>query len=184
MKRPAILGLAMAIVALFPSSSRAQDASTQTSSPSTTATAARSASVPTGASASQPSQKVWTNEDMSELRSSSEISSIGRNGARNQRQAGRAAPASHGNGTWYREQITKLKTQLASLDAQIGQLRAAINGAPTGDTKTSTRPALVKGGTWQEELAKAQAKRDDVSAQIDALRDDARHNGVAANTLP
>ncbi len=180
----AIIGLATCAIAVtLGLPSYAQDTPAQNSAPIPDASA-QSSPASTEAAASQPSKKVWTNEDLTELHSSSEISSIGRTGVRNDRQTGQTTAGPRRSAAWYRNQITRLKTQLAALDTQIAQLQTTINGTPTGDAKISTRPTGVKGGTWQAELVKAQAKRDDVAGQIDALRDEARHDGVAPNTLP
>jgi len=42
----------------------------------------------------------------------------------------------------------------------------------------------VKGGDWRLELDQLQKKRDGIAAQIDALIDQARRNGVPPNQLP
>ena len=85
---------------------------------------------------------------------------------------------------WYHDQIAKLQAKLPPLDAQIAQLQAAINGEPTGDAKSSTRPKGVKSGDWREELADARQKRDAIAGKIAALQDEARHVGIPANALP
>jgi hypothetical protein len=85
---------------------------------------------------------------------------------------------------WYRDQIARLQAKLPPLDAQIAELQAAIDGKPTGDAVKSTRPRGVKADSWPNELVALQKKRDDTAAQIAALQDEARHNGVAPNTLP
>lgn len=88
------------------------------------------------------------------------------------------------NAKWYRDQIVKLQAQLPPLHSQIEQLREAIDGKAMGDGKTSSRPWSVKGDSWAREEAELQNKRDGIAAHINALRDQARHNGVPPNTLP
>jgi cell division protein FtsB len=42
----------------------------------------------------------------------------------------------------------------------------------------------VKADDWSVEMQQLQAKRDGIEEQINSLRDQARHHGVAPNTLP
>ena len=129
-------------------------------------------------------KKVWTNDDVSDLRDSSQISTVGQATAKSGKTGQAAASSKNKDSNWYRSQITKLQGQLPPLDAQIAQLRATINGTAQGDTKSSSRPTGVKGGDWQTELGELQTKRDGIVAQIAALEDEARHNGIPPNALP
>jgi len=131
------------------------------------------------------SKKIWTNEDVPDLRSDSPISTVG------DRNGGQANSGLRANGTagkkdanWYRDQILKLQNQLPALNNKIAQLQAGIDGKFTGDAKTSTRPEYANGGDWRTQLAQLQKKRDDIESKIDGLRDQARHAGVPPNTLP
>jgi hypothetical protein len=147
---------------------------------------------PSSSSATTPSQaplaaskKVWTNDNVTELRANSEISTVGGTPAspgKADRKTG-AGSKSH-DAKWYRDQIVKLEAKLPPLDSQIEQLREALDGKAMGDGKTSSRPRAVKGDSWSREEAELQNKRDGIAAHIDALRDQARHSGVAPNTLP
>jgi hypothetical protein len=147
---------------------------------------------PSSSPATTPSQappatsnSVWTNDNVTELRENSEISTVGRTAA-NPREAGRKTVAGWNahDATWYRNEIAKLEAKLPPLDTQIEQLREAIDGKAMGDRKTSSRPWSVKGDSWAREEAELQNKRDGIAARIDALRDQARHSGVAPNALP
>jgi len=147
---------------------------------------------PPSSSATTPSQapaatsrKVWTNDNVTELRENSEISTVGRPAASPAEAGAKTVAASKAhNAKWYRDQIVKLQAQLPPLDSQIEQLREAIDGKAMGDGKTSSRPWSVKGDSWAREEAELQNKRDAIAAHIGALRDQARHNGVPPNTLP
>lgn len=150
------------------------------------------ADAPSSSSAIPPSQappatpkKVWTNDNVNELRANSEISTVGGTSASRGMADRRTGAGSRGHDAkWYRDQIVKLQAKLPPLDSQIEQLREALDGKAMGDGKTSSRPWAAKGDSWAREEAELQSKRDDIAAHIDALRDQARHNGVAPNTLP
>ncbi len=143
------------------------------------------ASAPSAANSSaQPaSKKVWTNDDVTGLRSSSAISTVGASAAKSAK-SGAGTPAAAGNAKWYANQITSLQAKLPPLDAQIAELQGAIAGKPTGDGKTSSRPSGVKIDSWSGELMRLQQKRDAVQQQIDALREQARRHGVPNSALP
>ncbi len=147
---------------------------------------------PSSSAAATPSQappatpkKVWTNDNVTELRDNSQISTVGGTSVTPGRAGGKTVAGSNArNAQWYRDQIVKLEAKLPTLDSRIEQLREAIDGKAMGDGKTSSRPWSVKGDSWAREEAELQSKRDAIAAHIDALRDQARHNGVPPNTLP
>lgn len=133
-----------------------------------------------------PAKKVWTNEDMGDLRSGSSISTF-QNKSANQNGAARkpVPPVKNGNANWYRAQITKLQGQIPPLDAKIAQLQSAIAGHSVNDPKTSSRPyGGVKPGDWQMQMNQYQQNRDALLAKISVLQDQARHAGVPDNDIP
>ncbi len=138
----------------------------------------------TPAPAQPATKKVWTNDDVTDLRENSTVSTVGGSGAKQKTPSSRSAATGGRDANSYKAQIAKLEAQLPPLDAKIAELQAAIDGKFTGDSKTSTRTYGVKGGDWRVELAQLQQKRDGIAAQISALRDQARHAGVPANELP
>jgi hypothetical protein len=152
----------------------------QTTPPAGAGTPSSEASTPGPQSA--PTKKVWTNDDVGDLRDHSEISSVGPAATKRGKQGG---PSPKGkDAKWYHDQIAKLDAQIPRIEAQIAELRSAIDGTPTGDSKTSTRTYGVKGGDWRTEMADLEAKRDDIEARVSALQDEARHQGIAAEALP
>lgn len=142
------------------------------------------ASAPSAANSSaQPAKKVWTNDDVTGLRSSSAISTVGTSGAKSAKP-GAGTPAAAGNAKPYANQIIRLEAELPPLDAKIAELQDALAGKPTGDGKTSSRPSGVKIDSWSDELTRLQQKRDAVQQQIDGLREQARRHGVPNSALP
>jgi TolA-binding protein len=152
----------------------------QSSGQSSSAVAAASSPAPTPA---QPAaKKVWTNEDVGGLRENAPISTVGSTDAK---PNGRPAPgAKNKNAKPFQAQIARLEAQIPPLDSQIAELQAAIDGKPTGDEKTSQRPRSVKADDWNVEMQDLKQKRDEIQDQIAALKDEARHQGIAPNTLP
>jgi len=130
-----------------------------------------------------PAKKVWTNDDVSDLRDQSVISSFGTSKAKSSASSQR--PTSKGkDAKWYRDQITKLQGKVPPLDDQIAELQATIEGKPTGNGKESARPRGVKADSWQAEMNGLQKQRGAILSQISALYDDARHNGIPSGDLP
>lgn len=130
------------------------------------------------------SKKVWTNEDVAGLRDNTTISTF--SSAKTKAAATATRPVKTGarNAAWYRDQIARLQAQVPPLNDQIAALQAALDGKPTGDEKTSTRPYGVKIDSWTEQRDELTKKRDGILTQIDSLRDEARHNGIAETALP
>jgi len=126
-------------------------------------------------------QKVWTNEDVQDLRDHSAISTVGKP------QPPKPNPAEtpnrntpRGNAAWYREQILKLRAKLPPLNDSIQQLQDALSGKTVDSVR---RYWGVRPDDWRDQLARLQKQRDDIQAKIAALQDEARHNGVPASAL-
>jgi hypothetical protein len=60
-------------------------------------------------------------------------------------------------------------------------LQATLNGTAVNSTRHYSGTKI---DDWHEELLQLQKQRDDVSAKIGALQDEARRNGVPANQIP
>lgn len=186
--RPVVCLAVLLCAAIFATAGHAQENSSTSSTPAQPTGASGQAAQPSSSQTPAPTapaaKKVWTNDDVTDLRDNSEISSFGGSNAKPARAAGQGATSRHGDPNSYRDQIAKLEAQLPPLDHQIAQLQAAIDGTPTGDSQTSTRPFGVHGGDWRTQLAQLQTKRAGIAAHISALQDQARHSGVTPNTLP
>jgi len=131
-----------------------------------------------------PAKKVWSNEDMKGLDPHAGVSTVGKDDKPAKPGEKPAANGQTHSAEYYKNKITKLQSQIPPLDAQIAELQSAIDGKPTGDAIKSTRPAGVKFDNWTNELADLQAKRADLLAQITALQDEARHDGIPAKDIP
>jgi hypothetical protein len=129
-------------------------------------------------------KKIWTNDDVGDLRDHSVISTFSTASNKTAKPGDKSGSSRSRDAKWYYDQIAKLEAQIPPLDSQIADLQAALDGIPTGDSKTSKRPNGVKGGDWRMEIADLQARRDDVVARISALQDEARHRGIPPEALP
>lgn len=134
-----------------------------------------SSSAPAAASAAQPAKKVWTNDDLGDLRGEP-LSTVG---VKNQKPA-KATPKNKATND-YQSKIAKLQEQLPPIDSQIADLQAAMSGQTVS---TPRKYNGVKPDDWQAELTDLQKKRADIQSQIDALEDQARHSGAPTNTVP
>jgi len=176
MHRPLLCLGMLGLTVSFARTVCAQDNSTAPTAP-TTASSAQNAD--------SSQKKVWTNEDVPDLRADSKISTVG-GGKNRQTRTSNSSSSTTGSksASWYRDQIERLQKQLPPINEKIAQLQSALDGNFTGDSKTSSRPTGVQGGDWRTQLAQLQNKHDDIEAKIAELRDEARHAGVPPNTLP
>jgi hypothetical protein len=132
-------------------------------------------------------KKVWTNEEIAGLPENTTISTVGSlNGKASAGANKDMRPPRGRDATWYRDQIAKLQGQVPRLNDQIAAMQTALDGKPGGDDKTSTRPYGVglRIDGWAAERDRLTKKRDGISAQIESLRDEARHSGIPDSALP
>jgi len=177
-QRTLILLAAFCLVTSVAPSARAQSDSSAQSVQS-------SAQTMQPASTPPATKKVWTNDDVPNLRGESVVSTVGNPSPGSARPADKSATApKNRDAKWYADQIAKLQAKLPPLNSQIAELQAAIDGKPTGNGKDSSRPRGVKADDWSVELAQLRDQRDGIVAHIHALEDEARRNGVPANALP
>lgn len=174
---------AILCVACAATAARAQSSSSGSSGEAAPAAGQAAATNASTATPAPPAgKKVWTNDDVTDLRGESVISTVGTTNAKPADQPSLAAKNKVAKP--YQAQIARLEAQIPPMDSQIAELQAAIDGKPTGDAKTSQRPRGVKADDWSVEMQELQKKRDGIVEQISELRDQARHRGVPANTLP
>jgi len=175
--------LAVMEIGLLTGLARAQNGPAQPANAnSNTAAQSTAANNATGTNpTATPAKKVWTNEDMGAIHSNSAIStfSSGANRPANTKPA--PAKPSSKNAKQYQDQIAKLQAKLPPLDQQISVLQAGLNGATVNETR---HYGGVKLDDWRDQLARLQKQREDIAAQISAMQDEARHNGVPDNQIP
>jgi hypothetical protein len=129
-----------------------------------------------------PAKRVWTNDDVHELRRDAPISTVGVK-ARPQKNVGAANKQVANPETIrsYHDRIIALQDKLPPIDSQITDLQGVLNG----QTMNSTRHATgAKIDDWHDELTRLQQQRSDIETRIGALQDEARHKGVPENQIP
>jgi hypothetical protein len=188
---------ALAFALAFAGTARAQSTqpdqpATPASTPATAPAAAPSAqpavqdSAANSSAAADPSKaaakKVWTNDDVGDLRANSAISTVGGKQPNQPKPGVKPATASRGkNAQWYSQQITRLQGQIPPIDQKIAALQDAISGKPVTEVRSF---GGVRPDDWKDALARLQKQRADIEDKISSLRDDARHNGVPENQIP
>lgn len=151
---------------------------TSTQTANQEATSAASPATP----AQLPAKKIWTNDDVDDLRNQSVISTVGTPRHNPATTPHKPAPPSGGNNARsYRQQIEKLQAKVTALSDQISQLQAALNGQSVDSVRHLYG---VKPDDLQNQLGRLEKQRDDVQAKIEVRRDEARHSGIPANQLP
>src|SRR5580658_1676762 len=156
--------------------------SQQATSPQSSGQSAAPQAAAPAAASQAPDKKVWTNEDMTDLRDHSAISTIGNAPPKPAKPGDKPSPASKGkDAKWYRDQIDKLQAKIPPLDDKIHDLQAALSGEQVTETR---QYGGAKPDDWRDQLDRLQKQRDDIVAKISALIDEARHNGVPENALP
>lgn len=176
----ALLG-AVALAAIFSPTAHAQNS--QPDSPAQPAPAASATPASSPAPATQePAKKVWTNDDVSDLRGSSPVSTVGSAKPGSGKPTPRNASSAHNkDARSYHDQIARLQAQLPPIDQKIGELQAALSGK---QVKEDRHFGGVKPDDWNAELARLQKQHDDIQSKIAVLEDQARHAGAPANQIP
>lgn len=149
---------------------------------------------PTQANEKQP-KKVWTNEDLEQLRSRGLISVVG------QEAPAQAAPAAQAteapelttfrvfesrldDPVWYAQQADQLQTALDCATAALQQEQDSLAAAK--DRNSAPGVALDKpsvGVTPEAALALLQAQVDQIQMQLDALSDLARQHDIPPGAM-
>jgi hypothetical protein len=147
---------------------------------------------PAKADQNQP-RKVWTNDDMDQLRSRGLISIVGQEAARpaTQAPASQAETASHvyesrlDDPEWYAEKAAELQAELDMREEALRQQQSAIALA-TDQRITDPGVAMDKGSpgiTPAEGVANLQAQVQEIQSQFDELSDLARQHDIPPGVL-
>jgi hypothetical protein len=157
----------------------AQNATAPSAPSDSTSQTAQNSTATQSASNATAGKKVWTNDDVGDLRGRSPISTVGVANPKQEKPS--AKPASPATVKQYREQILKLQGQLPDLDQKISELQGGINGNTVNSTRHVTGTKI---DDWHDELARLQQQRSDIATRISTLQDQARHSGVPENEIP
>jgi hypothetical protein len=184
MNRPVLVFISVAGLSLFGfANARSQDQSSQ-SDASTSQQAPGSNSVSQSDSPSPDktaAEKVWTNEDLENLKDGPAISGGKIEGLRAPKAPTKSAPPKKADLKWYHDEIAKLQAQIPPLDQKIHDLQAALSGQQVNSTRTY---GWLRPDDWHAQLDRLEKQKEIIENKMNDLEDEARHNGVPENTLP
>jgi lipoprotein-anchoring transpeptidase ErfK/SrfK len=186
MSKSIVCSLVLACLAVGAPAIRAQSTQPAQSTQSTQATpSSASNQMQQPANAQQTTdKKVWTNDDVGDLRDHAPISTIGNSNPKPTKPVVKptnTAQPSKAKEKWYVDQISALQAKIPPLNEKIQTLQAALNG---DQVDAPRQYGWVKPDDWRDQLQRLQKQRDDLQAKISALEDQARHDGVPPNVLP
>ena len=188
--------LTVLLALLFFAAGIAQGQTSGSSSPSSAdaANAAQTSSGTAGepADKSKKKKKVWTNDEISSVGGPGSISVVGKDhdsGSGN--STVESSDRSGRNGTTamrqkqiatYRDRLRQLNNQLETTDKQISELRnfKANNTGASGGINMSHRYSMTP---VEEQVKNLEEKKKQIQAQISALEDQARKEGVEPGQL-
>lgn len=135
-------------------------------------------------------KKIWTNEDVEALGPRFEMPSQPAQAAQSAPAASPAANATAWTAPippdkdplWYSQQLASLESELADVsahEADLQNFRATSKGLPTGLNVVAPCEGITTGNL----IAQLDARRQEIEAEIDALGDTARTNGMAPGIL-
>jgi hypothetical protein len=176
-----LLVLPAAWFALVPSTARSQSQPQVAAPPlSSEASASQTAPAKTPQATERKPAKVWTNDDIDELRSNQTVSVVGNNAGIKKSSAPSRPDSNEKNPAWYRRQLAPLRAEVEKLDPQIAKIKAFISGENVGEPQPYRHNLPV---TPQDQLKQMEMKRQADAAKIEDLLDRARHNGIEPGAL-
>ncbi len=138
-------------------------------------------------------QKIWTNDDLDQLRSRGLISIVGQEPAESAAAQPAPAPSEHAfpvynsrleDPAWYAEKASDLQAELDRRAAALQEQQTALALAADGISRPGVsldQPSI--GVTPEAAMAVLQAQVQDVQSQIDELGDLARQNSIPPGVL-
>jgi hypothetical protein len=177
---PAVSILLVASSIAHSAHAQSEGAATEKTRPAQSPSTDAPSALPSASSSPVQPKKVWTNDDVGDLRGHSAISTVGVARAKPPMQpASKVASTATINS--YRNQILRLEGQLPDMDSKIAELEGVLSG----NTVNSTRHASgAKIDDWHDELVRLQQQREETASKISDLQDQARHSGVPENQIP
>ena len=136
-------------------------------------------------------KKVWTNDDVPDLRTRSHITVLGETTTesapkgkeeKEKESAKTAAPKDKTKDPkYYQERLAPLRAQLDQIDSRIKELQDYTAHPTTGSGMLLNQSNLSL--SPQNEIDQLNQRRAKIQQQIDDIEDEARRNGIAAGDL-
>jgi hypothetical protein len=130
-------------------------------------------------------KKVWDNDDLEGLRTTSVISVAGTTRPSGpQNQSGKSSTDEQAKAKRYRQQLQPLYAQLPKIDAEIAKMKSFEDGSYKAPA-SSGLPAYNAGRPLNppDRINQLQKQRSEVVARIGDIEDQARHEGVLPGDL-
>jgi len=138
-------------------------------------------------------KKVWMNEDLEGLRDKAGVSVVGQAAPPPSAQASteekpatpRAAAAPYvkqKDPKWYRERLAPLRAEAERIDSEsrrLREFRASSRGTQAGIALGQNNIPLSP----ENQIQQLEARRREIQQQINAIEDQARHNGISPGSL-
>jgi opacity protein-like surface antigen len=133
-------------------------------------------------------KRVWTNDDLDELKARSHWASGTDSSSGGSTQAGtpdggasgdkQPPPPREKDPKTYQKQLAPLRAQLAQIDSQIRSLRNSLNNPISGTNSVNLGTATVTGRP-EHQIEALEKQRQQIQQRIDAIEDEARRNGIS-----
>lgn len=137
-------------------------------------------------------KKVWTNDDLDELRAQSHWASGSDSSSGTSAQAGttEAGPTENKpaplprekDPETYQKKLAALRAQLGQIDSQIRSLRNSMNTPISGGNGVNLSTATVTGRP-ENQIEALEKQKQQIQQQIDAVEAEARRNGISPGDL-
>ena len=124
--------------------------------------------------------KVWTNDEVDDLRDGESVSVVGNTPSTKNVSATSKTYSQEKDPAWYRKQLIPLQAEIDRLDPQIAKTQAFLNGENVSEPASIHRQITP---SVQDQLKQMEAKRQADSTKKEDLLDLARHNGILPGAL-
>jgi hypothetical protein len=177
----ALLALSALVGAAGQSSNQNNASGSSNQSVTDAAQAPQQTAVPTAANPDKPKEKpkkIWTNEEMP---SAGGISVVG-NSAKPSSKKTTNVSANEKQVTALRERLRQLNNEMGDTDKKISELRnfRAENTSPSGGINMNHRYSNTP---MEDQIKNLEDKKKQIQAQIEAVEDQARKNGIEPGQL-
>ena len=155
----------------------------QTSAPASppTNTAKQATPARTGAQKPKP-KKVWTDDDLSKLKG--DVSVVGNANSSGRNTISHSEESSRGTGSaqQYRSRLAQLQSQMDATDQKITELKNIESGSTSGNSGLQLHHGYNT-IPLPDQIKSLEEKKQEIQAQMDALYDEARKNGIEPGQL-
>lgn len=133
--------------------------------------------------AAKKTKKVWTNDNLAAAGGTISVVGDARTAARPQSKPVDSKPADPKLVANLRQQLEKLRAQLAQVDKQLAELKDFSKGESRSSGGLHQDTWQYNSSSVDEQLRNLQTKKNQIQAAIDGVFDDARRRGIEPGQL-